>query len=209
MLKRLADQPEALLVDISAMIVQDPLALTVFPDVARQAARWPGISILLCAPAPATRRALEVAACRRLPVLPDLATARTQARTEHRTLPTISDDLLPVPGSVRQARTVVTDACHRWDLPALTGPATLIASEFVTNAVTHAATPMTLRLSLTRRYLHLSVRDGSPAAPAISRDVFPATTGGRGLLLVETMAHSWGWLPGNEGKVVWACLPRA
>jgi hypothetical protein len=29
---------------------------------------------------------------------------------------------------------------------------------------------------------------------------------GRGLLLVEATAHSWGWLPTDNGKVVWASL---
>jgi hypothetical protein len=31
---------------------------------------------------------------------------------------------------------------------------------------------------------------------------------GRGLLLVEAMATSWGWLPSEGGKVVWATLLR-
>jgi len=207
-MKCLAEQPEALIVDVSTMTVENPLALSVFPAVARQAAQWPGISVLLCAPQPTTRRILDLAAYRRLPVLPDLVTARTQARFEHHTLPTIADQLQPVPGSARRARTVVTDPCHRWSLPHLIEPASLIVSELVTNAVGHAGTPLTLRLSLTRRYLHISVRDDSADPPAIARRPSLSTIGGRGLLLVETTAQSWGWLPGRAGKVVWASLPR-
>jgi hypothetical protein len=30
--------------------------------------------------------------------------------------------------------------------------------------------------------------------------------GGRGLLLVDSFAVDWGWLPTSDGKVVWASL---
>jgi hypothetical protein len=33
-------------------------------------------------------------------------------------------------------------------------------------------------------------------------------TSGRGMLLIDSVAHSWGWLPLEGGKVVWASLAR-
>ena len=49
LMKCLAEQPTALLVDLSEMTVTDDLALSVFTAVVRQAALWPGTPVQLCA----------------------------------------------------------------------------------------------------------------------------------------------------------------
>jgi len=68
----------------------------------------------------------------------------------------------------------------------------------------------TLLFSLRRRYLTISVRDGSSAVPVSPPDqpLPPEVTSGRGLMIVQATAGSWGWLPAESGKVVWASLPR-
>ncbi|AGL18668.1 ATP-binding region ATPase domain-containing protein [Actinoplanes sp. N902-109] len=207
LMKCLAEQPEALIVNIAEMTVSEPLALAVFPAVARQAAQWPGISMLLCAPTPDVRTSLRQAAYRRLPLLASIEQARERAHDERESLPVLTDELLPISGAARQARNVATDACLRWDLPDLVGPASLIVSELVSNVVDHAHTMMSLRLSLTSRYLQISVRDGSSAEPRLSPDLSPDISGGRGLKLVDATARAWGCLPCAGGKVVWASLP--
>jgi anti-sigma regulatory factor (Ser/Thr protein kinase)/anti-anti-sigma regulatory factor len=207
LLKCLAEQPEALLIDLSRMTLSDPLALAVFVAVRRQAARWPGIPMLLCAPEPRTGHQLRNAAYRSVPLFPTLEAARTQAGLERHTLSLLSDELLPISGAARQARNVATEACLRWDLPDLLAPASLVASELVSNVVDHAHTMMTLRLTLRPRYLQIAVRDGAEAEPVRHSPEESETMRGRGLLLVEATAHSWGWLPTENGKVVWASLP--
>ncbi|MEU8609930.1 ATP-binding protein [Actinoplanes sp. NPDC048791] len=206
LLKCLAEQPEALLIDLSRMTLADPLALSVFVAVRRQAARWPGIPMLLCAPEPQTGNQLRSAAYRTLPRFTTLEAAREHARLERHTLSVLSDELLPISGAARQARNVATDACVRWDLPDLVAPASLVASELVSNVVDHAHTMMTLRVTLRPRFLHIAVRDGDAAEPVLRATEGSATMRGRGLLLVEATAHSWGWLPTDDGKVVWASL---
>jgi anti-sigma regulatory factor (Ser/Thr protein kinase) len=208
LLKCLAEQPEAVLVDLTGFSVGEPLALAVFTTVVRQAAQWPGIPVLFCAPSPATRTLLSQAAFHRLPTFHSISAARAYIGTEQQTLPSLSDELLPVSGAARQARNVATEACLRWDLPHLVAPASLIVSELVSNVVDHAHTMATLRLSLLRRYLTVAVRDGSVAEPVKTAGVSPNTRTGRGLILVEASASSWGWLPTDGGKVVWASLVR-
>jgi hypothetical protein len=66
----------------------------------------------------------------------------------------------------------------------------------------------TLRLSLRHRFLTIAVRDGSPAEPVLTAGLPPDARAGRGLILVDECAHSWGWLPSDGGKVVWASLAR-
>jgi hypothetical protein len=203
--KCLAEQPEALFVDLAGLSVEEPLALAVFSVVSRQAARWPVIPVLYCAAAPPIRDMLARGAYRRLPLVDTVLAARDRLRACGQSLPSFIDDLLPIAGAPRQARNVATEACLRWDLPALVGPASLIASELASNVVDHANTMATLRISLRRRFVTIAVRDGSTQQP---RRVNPGPAGGRGLLLVEAMAHSWGWLPVDGGKVVWASLSR-
>ncbi|BEL02313.1 hypothetical protein Q0Z83_005040 [Actinoplanes sichuanensis] len=208
LLKCLAEQPEALLVDLSAMWVDQPLALSIFKVVLRQAARWPGTPVLLCAPGPQTRELLSTAANHRLPLYPTVAAALAHLHDERSTMPSISEELLPVSGSTRHARDVATEACVRWDLPDLVAPASLIVTELVANVVDHADTMMTLRLSLRHRYLSIAVRDGSPQPPSPSLSGPPQAATGRGLRLVNEIAYSWGYLPSTGGKVVWAALRR-
>jgi anti-anti-sigma regulatory factor len=208
LLKCLAEQPEAVLVDLAGLSVGEPLALAVFTAVVRQAARWPGISVLFCAPSPPTRTLMNWGAYHQLATFSSVAAARDHVGTDRRTLPSLSDELLPKSGAPRRARDVATDACLRWDLPHLVAPATLIVSELVSNVVDHAQTMATLRLSVRQRYLYIAVRDGSPDEPIKAGGMSPTAPAGRGLLIVEECAHSWGWLPTDGGKVVWASLVR-
>ncbi|MFI5845416.1 ATP-binding protein [Catenuloplanes sp. NPDC051500] len=108
--------------------------------------------------------------------------------------------------SSRAARSLVNDACTRWNLTALADDACVIASELVTNAVRHAGTPLQVTLAVTDGRFLLAVRDGSPL-PAVPTQPDPHTPGGRGLLLVGEISQAWGSvaLP-DGGKVVWAAL---
>ena len=206
--KSLAEEPEALMVDLAGLAVSEPLALSVFQAVGRQAERWPGVPVLYAAPNAQARRMLDSAPYRRLALFDTVAEAREQARRPGSVMTALRDELLPVSGAARQARNLATDACLRWDLPDLIGPASLIVSELVSNVVDHASTMATLRLTLRSRFLTIAVRDGSTAPPVMVRHNPLLARKGRGLLLVFATAHSWGWLPTEGGKVVWASLER-
>lgn len=205
LLKCLADQPEALFVDLAGLTVVEPLAFAVFAVISRQAARWPGIPVVFCAPSRTAREALRDGAFRRLPVMDSVETARQCVRTDGQSVPSLIEDLLPIGGAARQARNMATEACLRWDLPDLVPSASLIAGELVTNVVQHVNTIATLRISLRQRFVMIGVKDGSAEEPRL---VTPSLSGGRGLLLVEAISYRWGWLPTDGGKVVWASLAR-
>jgi hypothetical protein len=205
LLKCLAEQPSVLLLDLADLVVTDALVLPVFIAVVRQAARWPGTPVLLCAPRPETARMLAAAAFRRLQVFDTLDAARDHLGNGGHGLPSITEDLLPLSGAARHGRNVATDACLRWDLPDLVAPASLICSELISNAIDHAGTMMQLKLSLGATYLFIAVRDGSPAEPVATTPA-PTARRGRGLRIIAATAHSWGSVPAVDGKVVWASL---
>ncbi|MFK4247177.1 ATP-binding protein [Micromonospora chokoriensis] len=199
----LVDQPEALVVDMAEVSVEDRLALSVFAAAARRAEEWPAVPVVLCAPSPVAARWLaESTTCRVVPVTADCAEATRMAGAT----PRMRARLEPVAEACRRARELVTDACARWNLPEAAGPAALVLSELVGNVVRHAGTPMQVTVTLRRPYLHLAVVDGSSAQAQPGGTDLHAE-GGRGLMLVRELAQRWGSVPAGQGKAVWAMLP--
>ncbi|MCA2218799.1 ATPase [Jidongwangia harbinensis] len=205
LMKCLAEQPDALLVDLSGVVVGHPTAPNVFAAVARQAALWPATPVLFCGAPPEMTAPATAALFRRLPLFDSVEMARAHLAGGGHAQPTVIEELLPVTGAPRRGRDVVTDACLRWDVPHLVAPASLICTEFISNVADHVGTLMTLRLSLTPRLLLIAVRDGSPVEPVAAS---PGDTGGRGrgLQIVDATAHAWGWVPARDGKAVWGSL---
>jgi anti-anti-sigma regulatory factor/anti-sigma regulatory factor (Ser/Thr protein kinase) len=208
LLKCLAEQPAAILVDAAGLTLADDLSVTAFIAAARHAAAWPAVPLLVCAPSSELRAALRrLGADRQVPVCDDLSQGRTAAA--RRALPAQVSDRYPatVP-SVRAAREMVTTACERWRVPTVVEPARLVATELVTNSVRHAGTPIDLIVTLSSRYLHLAVRDYDPRPPRLVGPDGETAPGGRGLLLVEAVSATWGYTSLTDGKVTWASLSR-
>lgn len=172
----LGRRPAALIVELSGATVLDDLVLR---EIERRAARWPGTPVVFIGGGRDGFDSVEQA-CHALPAGPSL----------------ISEQLLPSWDEARHARDITTDACLRWQLPHLAGPAALVASELVISAVDHAGTMMTLHVKLDVRHLYVAVEDGSPVDPGK----------GRGLVLVDSLAEFWGSTRHPGGKVVWAAL---
>ncbi len=80
---------------------------------------------------------------------------------------------------------------------------TLITSELVSNAVLHSSPPVRLRLRAAPGAVYVEVFDQAPHEPRV-RIADPDDEGGRGMLLVDALAHRWGSRSSRGGKVVWA-----
>ncbi len=83
----------------------------------------------------------------------------------------------------------------------------LAVTELVANAVRHGEAPIRLRLESRPDGLRVEVEDESPSVPR-RRDPAPSEENGRGMVIVDRLAASWGWsrIEGH-GKVVWCDLP--
>jgi anti-sigma regulatory factor (Ser/Thr protein kinase) len=80
----------------------------------------------------------------------------------------------------------------------------LLVSELTTNVVKHAGGRASLQVCRNDDVIRIEVRDASPAQVPVERDVDLDATHGRGLLLVSTLASSWGYERENNQKCTWA-----
>jgi anti-anti-sigma regulatory factor len=201
----LTDQPDALLLDLSEVSCAEPAGLLAFSALARRARLWSGVPVILHAPDPVLHLMLTGQAVDRTTAV---CVDRTAALVLARCAPTpyrLREAMQPVPGAARRARDLATEACLVTQAPELVGSASIVTSELVANAVRHAGTPFELTLTRTPSYLHIGVRD-EDCRPAVRLDPDPDASTGRGLLVVEQTASSWGSTPAQHGKVVWAAL---
>jgi hypothetical protein len=88
--------------------------------------------------------------------------------------------------------------------PQVLEAAELMTSELATNCVRHAHTDFELEVDYGSE-IRVEVRDTGPGHP-VRRAPEPPEPSGRGLLIVEAMADSWGVVPRASGKTVWFTL---
>jgi anti-sigma regulatory factor (Ser/Thr protein kinase)/anti-anti-sigma regulatory factor len=207
--KALAEQPAGVVIDIAGLTVKEDIALTVFSAFARTAAAWPGCRVVLCAAPADARAALDrLAISQAVQVLPD----RAQALAAVKSVPAprrFSQRLSSTPAAIAVARHTASAACLAWRVPYLVADVEAVVSELVSNGIRHAGGDLQFQVVLGDRFLHVSVRDSSHERP---RRLIPdpeTEQGGRGLMLVEAIAASWGSTPTPDGKVVWATLRLA
>ncbi|WP_017573286.1 ATP-binding protein [Nocardiopsis halotolerans] len=117
-----------------------------------------------------------------------------------------------VPDSAARVREWSEWTCAQWQV-AVPETLTLVASELASNAVCHTRSgqpggQFATRLLLLPDRIRLEVRDAGPLSGRTPLRRTPALTAehGRGLVLVDALATSWGRLPVGTGA--FAELPR-
>lgn len=110
----------------------------------------------------------------------------------------------PDAGNVRAAREFVADTLSDQGFQGDTDTVLLLASELVTNAVRHAATPFEIVVDVRdEQDVRVAVVDGDLEHQPTVRHPGPEDTNGRGLLLVDQLASRWGSDRTGRGKAVW------
>ena len=202
----LADQPDAVVVDLTELTTERDAGLGFLAALARAAVAYAGVSILLCTPSPHLRETFDqLGVTRHLPVCASLAEAMalahkwSPARRVRRRLP-------PGPAAGQAARDLLTTACRRWGIDDVVDRMATILTELVANAVLHAGTELVLSVAAANGHLYVAVHDGSPKLPHMGGGDEPDAGGGSGLLVVDALAEAWGFAPTASGKVVWASV---
>lgn len=111
------------------------------------------------------------------------------------------------PSSARLARRLARGAMGGCAEPVVE-TAELLITELISNAVRHAASPPVMRIDVESGTVRVAVSDTSPKTPDVRQPDLEAE-GGRGLLLVESLATSWGWTRTSDGKQIWFTLDAA
>lgn len=83
------------------------------------------------------------------------------------------------------------------------GDVLLCATELVTNAAEHGASPVRARIELVGRTVRIEVSDSERQLPRLRT---PGADGGFGLRIVDALAVRWGTAPAAWGKTTWAEL---
>jgi anti-sigma regulatory factor (Ser/Thr protein kinase) len=113
----------------------------------------------------------------------------------------------PKPMNVRAAREFVADALDAQGYHGDTEIVLLLASELVTNAVRHAATPFEIRVDVDDdEGVRVVVIDGDVDHDPRVCYPGPDDTNGRGLQLVDQLSAVWGSDRIGQGKAVWFTL---
>ena len=117
--------------------------------------------------------------------------------------------LLPaVLSSARAARQAVCAALFEWGCVELVEDAGLLVTELVTNSLLHTHSPVGLKLLVRDGMFRAEVSDDDVATPEVRPADLDAATG-RGMLIVDRLASTWGVEVATGGKTVWFELPLA
>jgi anti-anti-sigma factor len=212
LLKCLAEQPDAVICDLSRVATIDPVCASVFAAVAhRPRSRWPDSRVLLCGARP------DMAAVLRgrgmpsfLPIYDTLDHAVANARSRP---PFLQERLRLVPtlDAVTTAAWFVGEVCQNWQLDELTETARSLAGELVADAVLDERDNLELielRAQLRATGLLVAVQSGG--APLAVTQADQRGEPGSGLEMVQRVAQSWGVRRQADGsRVVWCMLGRA
>ncbi|MFJ4084903.1 ATP-binding protein [Streptomyces iakyrus] len=105
----------------------------------------------------------------------------------------------------KRLRRIARASLTHWGRPDLIEAVELLLTELATNALRHGSGPdVGVRVSMQDNHLKIEVNDGSPVRPVL-RHAEVDDEGGRGLLLVESMAETWG--VSDDGTTTWCTLP--
>lgn len=194
-------------VDLDVFRLGRASCVRVFPAVLDHCGGWPKARLTLWQP---DREMAEALDAHRVPALvpvhddfldslaafehrPPTMRVRTRLACDHRA-PAI-------------ARQLVRECCPTWQVSrARQGVVELVATELVSNAVTHARTASTFTVQRQARGLRVAVCDTGVPVPA---DILTALRNrdhplGRGLALVTSLCTAWGVRANPVGKTVWA-----
>jgi anti-sigma regulatory factor (Ser/Thr protein kinase) len=115
------------------------------------------------------------------------------------------------PVSVSASRAFVTNQLATWGVTphdnahGRVADIALVTSELAGNATKFCSQDIEISLVAHRDHVQVAVTDDNPQ-PVRLQQPGPDTLGGRGLLLVDTLAERWGQNRHNHGKTVWAHL---
>ncbi|MFG2888795.1 SpoIIE family protein phosphatase [Streptomyces sp. NPDC048248] len=109
------------------------------------------------------------------------------------------------PSGAAEVRSALRRTLDQWRAGSVSHDVEVAASELIANALTHTESGALIAMELlpgSPQRIRLEVEDRSSQWPR-RRSPGETATSGRGLMLVEALAHRWGAEPRGSGKALW------
>lgn len=208
-IKAALEEPEAVLIDVTALDVPAASAWSVFTSARWHVSTWPNVPIVLVCGHIGRRRTIErTGVTRYVPVhatvdeamaaVGDGRHARRRARTE-----------LPASlASLRRAREFVAEWLAESSHHELIPVATVIVNVFVENVLQHTSSDPVLILEDddNNKVIYISVQDENSTPAARHEDPYRGGERVSGLAIVASVCRAWGSTPTPSSKTVWASI---
>lgn len=206
-IKAALEEPQAVIVDVTDLVVPAESAWVVFTSARWHVGTWPEVPIMLVCEHPAGRSAIaRNGVTRYVPVYPNLEAAidslacvgvpvRRRARAE-----------LPAQlTSLSRARELVTEWLTAWSQTELIPVTKVVVTAFVENVLHHTDCMPCVRLEFDGSAVTVAVEDAD-YAPAGVREHLRPNEAPSGLRVVAALCRAWGNSPTSTGKTVWAVI---
>jgi|GEM_PF-2045854 len=132
-----------------------------------------------------------------------LAAGDRLRRRQRRSVMTVPQDR---PERIGGARVELREVLYDWAIEDHVDATTLLATELLANVLVHTESEAVMEVYLTgehgARTVHVEVYDHSDELPH-RRTPGEMASSGRGLVLLEMLAHRWGVNPRGHGKSIW------
>lgn len=206
-LQAVADEPAAVVVNISGLKVLAELAWSTFIGAHWQLRTKPHIPVVLvCAQRGAREAISRSGVAYFMPVYPTEKAAMKAVAQQTRRAVRQADAQLPADlTSLRESRRLVREWLTAWSQPTLIPVALVVVNVFVENVLEHTASVPVVRIGSQGTAATIGVSDTSHT-PAVR---LPSPGNGidvSGLAIVEALSRAWGSTPTTDGKTVWAVI---
>jgi anti-anti-sigma regulatory factor len=208
-IKSALDEPRAVVVDVTNLVVPSPSAWSVFTSARWHACQWRDVMIAIVCEHGTGREVIERnGVTRYVPVYPSIADAIAALQTGPgpAVRRRVRVQLPATAASVPRSRGLVSEVLTDWSHPELIPVAKLVATVLVENALAHTDSAPALRLECDGTVVHVAVDDYNHV-PAMRRELGQH---GRddvsGLAILASLCRAWGNSPTPSGKTVWAVI---
>jgi anti-anti-sigma factor len=206
-IKAALDQPQAVIVDVSALDVPASSAWSVFTSARWHVSTWPDVPIVLVCGHRGQRKTItHVGVPRYVPVHATVEAALAALTNGQRPRRRARTELPAALASLRSARMFVAEWLADWSHDGLIPVATIVVNVFVENVLQHTAGGPVLVLESDGRAVTISVQDRSSTPAARHEDPRRGGEQVSGLAIVSSVCRAWGSIPTPTGKTVWAVV---
>lgn len=203
--KAALDEPRAVIVDATRLVVRDDPAWAVFTSARWQVAEWPDIPIgVVCAHDQGRNALQRNGITRYVPVYPSLESALSELRDGLRRYRRRASATLPaLTSSTRRCRELTAQWLTTWSRTDFIHTVSIVATEMVEMALVDTDKALSLRVETDGSTVAVAVQH-LPAAQIVRR-----RSGGNGVSgvdLVAAASRAWGSYVSAAGTTVWAIV---